>query len=116
MKPYLNDIIKTFIKSVTWKTQMTDKKMKKTNLTFISVLYINNESLYTDIEKIYTAYISKHNSNRKKQIIFLMIPNEEGWHYITVINLNALLRAVTSKHNDKFCCLNCLYSFRTKKA
>ena len=29
-------------------------------------------------EKMYPAYASKHNSNREKQIIFLMIPNGEG--------------------------------------
>ena len=29
-------------------------------------------------KKIYPAYVSKHNSNRKKQVILLMIPNEEG--------------------------------------
>ena len=28
-------------------------------------------------EKIYPAYVSKHNSNREKQVIFLMIRNEE---------------------------------------
>ena len=32
------------------------------------------------------AYISKINVNCEKQIILLMIPNEEkeGWHYLTV--------------------------------
>ena len=29
----------------------------------------------------YSAYISKQNSNCEKQIILLMIPNGEGWHY-----------------------------------
>ena len=29
--------------------------------------------------KIYTVFVSKQNSNRKKQIILLMIPNGEGW-------------------------------------
>ena len=37
--------------------------------------------LYTKIEKIYPAYVSKHNANREKQVILLMIPNREGWHY-----------------------------------
>ena len=30
-------------------------------------------------KKIYSAYVSKHNSTREKQVILLMIPNEEGW-------------------------------------
>ena len=31
----------------------------------------------TKKEKIYPAYVSKHNSNREKQVILLMIPNGE---------------------------------------
>ena len=31
--------------------------------------------LYAKKEKIYPAYVSKHNSNCEKHIIFLMIPN-----------------------------------------
>ena len=34
--------------------------------------------------KIFPAYVSKHNSNREKQFILLMIPNEEKWHYLSV--------------------------------
>ena len=34
--------------------------------------------MYAKKEKIYLAYVSKHNSNREKQVILLMIPNEEG--------------------------------------
>ena len=37
-------------------------------------------------KKIYPVYVSKHNSNREKQVILLMIPNEEGWCYIAVQN------------------------------
>ena len=42
---------------------------------------------------IYSAYISKHNSNREKQAILSMITNREGWYYIAVKQLAALLRA-----------------------
>ena len=34
--------------------------------------------------KIYLAYVSKHNSNREKQVIRLMISNGEGLHYLAV--------------------------------
>ena len=54
---------------------------------------------------MYPAYVLKHNSNREKQVILLMIPNGEGWHY-------ALLRRITSKHCNDLHYLNCLYSFR----
>ena len=52
-------------------------------------------------KKIYLAYayVFKNNSNREKQVIVLMISNEEKqWHYLAVKNY----------------CVNCLHSFRTK--
>ena len=30
------------------------------------------------MKKICPAYVSKHNSNREKQVVLLMIPNTEG--------------------------------------
>ena len=54
------------------------------------------------------AYISKHNSNHEKKIILLMISNGEGWHYLAVKKLYALLREITLKHDGYFHCLNCL--------
>ena len=51
-----------------------------------------------------------------KNIIFLMISNREKlWHYLAVKRLSALLRGIDSKHHGDFYCLNCLYSFATKK-
>ena len=35
---------------------------------------------------IYSAYVSKYNLNCEKQVILLMIPNGEGWHYLAVKN------------------------------
>ena len=34
--------------------------------------------LYGKKEKIYPAFVSKHNSNREKKVIILMIPNGQG--------------------------------------
>ena len=49
------------------------KKFEKNNPTIaLNVLYAKIE------EKIYQAFISKHNSKREKQIILLMIRNGEG--------------------------------------
>ena len=64
-------------------------------------------------KKVYPVYLSKHNSNPKKQVLLLMMPNGEGWHYLAVKKLSALLREVTSKTNGDFYCLNCLHPFRT---
>ena len=66
---------------------------------------------YGKKEKIYPAYVSKHNSNREKQVILLMIPNGEGWHFLAVKKLSASLRRITSKHHGDFYCLNCFHSF-----
>ena len=95
--------------------------------------------LYAKKEKIYPAYVSKHNSNREKQVIFLMSSNGEKserlktlatqakskghkaksdgqrlWHYLTIKKLSALLRGKTSKHYGSFYCLNCRHSIRIK--
>ena len=45
-----------------------------------------------------------------------MIPNEEkqGWHYLAVKKLSALLKGITSKHHWGFYCLNSLHFFRTE--
>ena len=51
----------------------------------------------------------------KKQVIFLMIPIGEGWHYFSLEKLSALLRRITSKHNSDFHCLNCLHSSAAEK-
>ena len=32
----------------------------------------------------YPAYISKHNLHHKKEVILLIIPNEEGWYYLAI--------------------------------
>ena len=52
---------------------------------------------------------------REKQIIILMISNEERWHYHVVKQLSALLREMMSKYNCKFHCLNFFHLFRIKK-
>ena len=54
--------------------------------------------LYANIEKIYPAYVSKHNANQGIQVIILMIPNGEEWYCLAVKKLSALLGVITSKH------------------
>ena len=82
---------------------MIGKKFKKDNLTnALNVLYAKKG-------KIYPAYISRHNSNREKQVIFLMVSNREGCHYLELKKLSPLLRRITSKNHGYFCCLNYLF-------
>ena len=81
------------------------ENIEKNNATIaLKVLYA---------KKMYPAYISKHNSNLEKQVILLMIPNGEGWHYPAVKKLSALLTAITSKHHGDFYSLNFFHSFAT---
>ena len=43
-----------------------------------------------------------------------MIPNEEGWYYLALKKVSALLRGLTSKHSGDFYYLNCFHSFATE--
>ena len=72
------------------------EKIEKNNVTIALIV------LYAQ-KKIHPAYVSKHNSNREKEVIPLMIPkgsgceaNKQGrWHYLAVKILSALLRGIT---------------------
>ena len=87
---------------ITHQKNMTTKKLEKSNLT------ISLDGLHA--KKIYPAYASKHNSNREKQLILLIILNGEGCHCLAVKKLSALLKGIISKNNGDFYCLNCLHS------
>ena len=66
------------------------KKFEKNNVTIaLNVLYAKKE-------KIHPAYVSKHNSNREKQVILLMISNGERCHSIALKKLPALSRGIPS--------------------
>ena len=54
------------------------KKIEKKNLTI--ALNIS----YAKRERIYPVQVSKHDSNCEKQVILLMTPNGERWHYLEV--------------------------------
>ena len=49
------------------------KKFEKNNINVRNAIALN--VLYVKKEKIYPAYISKHNSNREKQVFLFMTPN-----------------------------------------
>ena len=85
------------------------KKFELNNEIALNILYVPHNT-----KKIQVAYKSRHNLTRKKQVILLMISNDENWHYLTVKNLNGLLKGITSTHNEDFYCLNCFHSYRTK--
>ena len=76
---------------------LKQNKTKKTPTIALNVLYIKGK-------EICPAFISKINSNWEKQIILLMIPNEEkeGWHCLAVKKLSALLTGTSSKPHGDF--------------
>ena len=107
--------IKPFINTYNWKginflSKIDDcEKFEKNNPT------IAHNILYIKEKEICPAYILKINLNCAKQIILLIIPNEEKerWHYLAAERLSALSET-TSEHKDHFYCLNCLHSFRAE--
>ena len=98
-------------KGINYPSKLDDWKIFKKNNPAVA---LNN--LCTNEKEIYPAYISKINSNCEKQIILLMIPNEEkeGCYYLAVKKWSALLHRITSNHKGDFYCLNSLNSFRTE--
>ena len=72
------------------------------------------------------VYKSKHNHERKNQVVLLMITDGEKWHYTALKSeqtedglirhtksLSRLFRGITSNHKGDYYCLNCLHSFRS---
>ena len=107
--------IKTFIEQYNWKeidfpsTSKDWKKFELNNEIALNILYVPHNT-----KKIQVSYKSRHNLTREKQVILLMISNEENWHYLVVKNLPGLLKGITLNHKEDFYCLNCFHSHRTK--
>ena len=94
--------IKLFINKYNWEginfpSEKVDwKKFEKNNVTIaLNVLYVKKE-------KIYPAYVSKHNLNREKQVILLMVVNGEKWYYLAVKKLKIFLRGMLHIGEMKF--------------
>ena len=77
-KPFVN---KYNWEGVNFSSKKDDwKKFEKNNV----IIALN--VLYAKKVKIYTAYVSKHSSDRENHVVFLMIPSYEGWYYLAVKN------------------------------
>ena len=83
---------------------------------------MNNKSIALNVlqvneQKISQLYESEFNKTRKKQVILLILNDDEcnspqKQHYVVVKNLNSLLKD-KSKCSEHFC-FNCFKKFRTK--
>ena len=104
--------IKPFIDQYNWKdidfpsTSKDWRKLELNNEIALNILYIPHNT-----RKVQVAYTSKQNLTCDKQVILLMITDDEKWHYLTVKNLPGLLRGITSTHKEDFYCLNCFRSY-----
>ena len=85
------------------------KKFELNNEIALNILYVPHNT-----RKIHVAYKSKHNLNREKQVILLMISNGENCHYLVLKKLSGLLRGITSNNKEDFYCLNCFCVYSTK--
>ena len=109
--------IKPFLDQYNWKdidfpsTSKDWRKLELSNEIVLNILYVPHNT-----RKIQVPYKSKQNLTCDKQVILLMITDDEKWHYLTVKNLPGLLRGITSTHKEDFYCLNWfrLYRMRNK--
>ena len=107
--------IKPFIEKYNWEdidfpsTSKDWEKFESNNEVALNILCVPYNT-----KKINIAYKSKNNLIREKQVILLMISNDQNWHYLVVKNLPGLLRGIASTHKEDFYCLNCFHSYRTE--
>ena len=78
---------------------------------------MNNKSIALNVlqeveRKIIYLYKSEFNKTREKQVILLIISDEQKHHYVAVKNLNSLLKD-KNKCSEHFC-INFFKRFRTK--
>ena len=104
--------IKPFMEKYNWEdidfpsTSKDWKKIECNNEVALNILYVPYNT-----KKINIAYKSKNNLTHERQIILLMISDNQRWHYLVVKNLSGLLRGITSNHKEDFYCLNCFHSY-----
>ena len=107
-KPYINQYNWKDIK-FPWDKEDWKKLEQNNKEIALNILFVPRNK-----KEIETAYISKYNYKRKKQVILLMITDDgKRWHYFDVKSLSVLLREISSSNNGDFYCLNCFHSYRT---
>ena len=97
LKAYINKYNWKDIKFPSDKTHW--KKFEQNNKEIaLNILFVPHNK-----KEIEPAYTSKYNYKRKKQVILLMITDDNNrWHYLAVKRLPALLKGTTSNHHGDF--------------
>ena len=108
LKPYSNQYNWKDIKFPSDKEDC--KKFEQNNIEItLNIVFVPDNK-----KEIEPAYTSKYNCKCKKQLVLLMITDDDNrWHYLEVKSLPTLLRGTTSNHHGDFYCLNCFHSYRT---
>ena len=108
LTPYINQYNWKDIKFLSDKEDW--KKFEQNNKEIVlNVLFAPH-----DKKEIELGYKSKYNHQCKKQVILLMITDENNrWHYLAIKSLKALFRGTASNHHEDFYCLNCFHSYST---
>ena len=108
LKPYSNQYNWKDIKFPSDKEDCQKFEQNNIEITLNIVFVPDNK------KEIEPAYTSKYNCKCKKQLVLLMITDDDNrWHYLEVKSLPTLLRGTTSNHHGDFYCLNCFHSYRT---
>ena len=89
-----------------------DYQMFEMNNKSVALNILNHVMDCENNKKISHVCKSGFNKTREKQVILLIIIENLKQHYVTVKNLNALLKA--EDHCFVNYCINCLKPFRTK--
>ena len=112
---------KPFINNYNWKDMHFPsgsneyKKFEQNNRN----IALNILSVPSNKEEINTIYKSQYNRKREKQVVLLMITNDnqentpDKWHYLAVKNIPRLFRGIASNKHGGFYCFGCLHSPRT---
>ena len=108
LKPYINQYNWKDIKFPSDKEDW--KKFEQNNKEIaLNVLFVPHNK-----KEIELAYTSKYNYKSKKQLILLLITDDDNrWHYLAVKSFPTLFRGITPTNNGYFYCLNCFNSYRT---
>ena len=113
--------ITPFIGRYDWNEKKDWNKFEKNNYYFKnnkSIIALNVLFVPYNTEQIRTAYVSEHNSDRKKHEILLMNTDGKKWHYLFMKRLSALLKGITLKHVGDFILFsfvfNCFHSYTTE--
>ncbi|XP_057299543.1 uncharacterized protein LOC130630167 [Hydractinia symbiolongicarpus] len=86
------------------------KKFERQNPNVALNVYFSEEDF-----QVRQAYVSKHNTTRKKVADVLIIQEGGKKHYVAIKRYSALMRGLSSRHRGDHYCRNCMHGFRSQE-